>query len=213
MSELPPAGTPAQTFFEHFVPKAFAAQELPADAKQLDVILGVQLDGEGGGQWRLHLKDGGLRVERGAVEDAAFTVIQSVDDWRGALWEGRGGAFGRQSQALFQPGAGGAGAGAMPPSALAQLQMLRGVIKMVVTGDQGGDWAVSFKLGPGAAPPQPTTTVSVSAEDAGALERGELDPMQAFMAGRIQVAGDMTLLMQMQAIQMQAAAMAQTKKT
>ncbi len=59
----------------------------------------------------------------------------------------------------------------------------------------------------------PTTTVSVSAADAAALERGELDPMQAFMAGRIQVAGDMTLLMQMQAIQMQAAAMAQAKKT
>ena len=211
MSDLPPAGTPAQAFFEHFVPKAFAAQELPADAKQLDVTLGVQLEGEGGGQWRLHLKDGGLRVERGPVEDAAFTVIQSVDDWRGALWEGRGGAFGRQSQALFQPGAG-AGAGAIPPSALAQLQMLRGMIKMVVTGDKGGEWAVAFKLGPGPAPAKPTTTVSISADDAGALERGELDPMQAFMSGRIRVDGDMALLMQMQAIQMQAAAAAQAKK-
>jgi putative sterol carrier protein len=46
----------------------------------------------------------------------------------------------------------------------------------------------------------------VTAEDAAALERGELDPMQAFMSGRIQIAGDMTLLMQMQAIQMQAQA-------
>jgi putative sterol carrier protein len=37
------------------------------------------------------------------------------------------------------------------------------------------------------------------------MERGELNPMEAFMAGRIKVAGDMTLMMQMQAIQMQAA--------
>ena len=36
------------------------------------------------------------------------------------------------------------------------------------------------------------------------MERGELDPLQAFMAGRVRIAGDMALLMQMQAIQMQA---------
>ena len=46
----------------------------------------------------------------------------------------------------------------------------------------------------------------MSAADAEALERGELDPMQAFMSGRMRVAGDMTLMMQMQAIQMQVAA-------
>ena len=40
------------------------------------------------------------------------------------------------------------------------------------------------------------------------MAAGTLDPMQAFMAGRIQVAGDMALMMQMQAIQMQAAAAA-----
>jgi len=206
MSQLPPAGTPAKEFFERFVPQAFAAHPIPDDAKQVDVMLGVRLEGEGGGEWRFHLKNGELQVAPGATEDAAFTVIQSVVDWRGALWEGRGGVFGRQSQALFQPGAGGGASGAIPPSALSALQALRGVIKMVVMGDKGGDWAVAFKLGPGPVPAQPTTTVSITADDAAALERGELDPMQAFMAGRIQVAGDITLLMQMQAIQMQAAA-------
>ena len=210
MSQLPPPGTPAKEFFERFVPKAFAANPLPDDAKQVDVTLGVKLEGAGGGEWCFHLKEGSLSVAPGSTDEAAFTVLQSVDDWRGALWEGRGGAFGKQAQALFQPGT---GAGGIPPTALTQLQALRGVIKMVVTGDQGGDWAVAFKLGPGPVPAQPTTTVSVSADDAAALERGELDPMQAFMAGRIQVAGDMTLLMQMQAIQMQAAAAAQTRKT
>jgi len=37
------------------------------------------------------------------------------------------------------------------------------------------------------------------------MERGELDPLAAFMVGRIRVEGDMTLVMPMQAIQMQAA--------
>ena len=65
---------------------------------------------------------------------------------------------------------------------------------------------MAFKLGPGPIPPEPTATLSFTAEDAAALERGELDPMQAFMSGRIQITGDRTIVMQMQAIQMQAAA-------
>ena len=74
-----------------------------------------------------------------------------------------------------------------------------------MSGGEGGDFAVGFKLGPGAIPAQPTATLSLSEADAAAMERGELDPLEAFMAGRIRVDGDMTLVMQMQAIQMQAA--------
>jgi len=212
MSTLPPAGISPAEFFERFVPQAFQANPLPDEAKQLDLTLGFKLDGDGGGEWCAQLKGGALAVSRAPTADAAFTVVQSVADWRGALWEGRGGAFGKQSQAMFQPGAGAAAGGAMAPAALQQLQMLRGLIRMVVTGGSGGDWSVGFKLGPGPIPDPPTTTVTVTAADAEALERGELDPMQAFMSGRIQIAGDMTLLMQMQAIQMQAQAMAAAQK-
>jgi hypothetical protein len=211
MSALPPAGTSPAEFFERFVVETFRSRPLPEEAAKLDVMLGVLLEGEGGGEWRFRLTDGALSVERASTENAAFTLIQTVDDWRGALWEGRGGVFGRQSQALFQPGGSagsGDGPGAMSPAALEQMKLLRGMIRMVVTGGAGGDWAMAFKLGPGPVPEQPTTTVTIAAADADAMERGELDPMQAFMSGRILVAGDMALLMQMQAIQMQAQALA-----
>lgn len=207
---IPPAGTSPKEFFEVHVPRALQAT-LPADAKQVDVTIGVKLDGAGGGEWRIRMNNGEVSGSQGSVEDAAFTIVQSVDDWRGALWEGRGGAFGKQSRAFFE-GGGGGGQGAMSPAALQQLEALRGMIKMVVGGGPGGDWAVGFKLGPGPVPEPPTTTVSISAADADAMERGELDPMQAFMSGRIQIAGDMTLMMQMQAIQMQAQAMAAAQK-
>jgi putative sterol carrier protein len=92
------------------------------------------------------------------------------------------------------------------------MKTLDGVIRMVVSGGQGGEWKVDFKLGPGPIPEQPTTTITVTADDAAAMERGELDPMTAFMSGRMQVAGDMALMMQMQMIQMQAAAQAQSAK-
>ncbi len=212
MAEFPASPLTPSEFMQDFLPKAFAENEaLRAQLEGLDTRLGVRLDGAGGGEWVVHVKDGGVRVEEASREAAAFTVIQTVDDWRGALWEGRGGVFGRGATAMFKPGESAApgGLGAAPsPAALAQMESLSGLMRMVVTGGEGGDWAVAFKLGPGEIPDDPTTTISVSDEDARAMETGELNPMAAFMAGRVQVAGDMTLMMQMQAIQMQAAAQA-----
>jgi len=218
MADFPEAPIPPDDFMQRWLPEAFEDAELPPGSEHVDVKLGVKLEGSEGGEWLFHMNGGRLTVTAEPRDDAAFTVVQSVDDWRGALWEGRGGAFGQGAVALFKPGAaqapagggmGGAmGAAAPSPAALEQMRALDGVIKMVVAGGEGGDWIVAFKLGPGAIPEEPTTTVTVTAEDADAMASGQLDPMQAFMAGRIQVAGDMALMMQMQAIQMQAAAQA-----
>jgi len=209
MAALPPPGTSPKEFLEQWLPKAAAEEPIPEAAKTADVKLGVRLEGPDGGDWVLHLREGQLSINPGPTEEAAFTLIQSVTDWRGALWEGRGGAFGKQASALFRPGAetsrpAGAGPGGRPldASSLGRLAALRGVIRMVVSGGGSGDWKVDFKLGPGPIPADPTTTVTVTAEDAAAMDRGELDPMQAFMSGRILIAGDMALLMQMQMMTM-----------
>jgi putative sterol carrier protein len=84
------------------------------------------------------------------------------------------------------------------------------LIRLGVT-DGDGEWGLGLRLGPGAIPEEPTTTVTVSADDAALMEAGELNPLEAFMAGRIQVGGEMTLMMQMQAVIMQAAAEASAK--
>jgi hypothetical protein len=214
--EFPPASIAPDEFLESWLPRAFAEADVPDDVKGVDVALGLRLTGEGGGEWVLRVEDGALRVAAESRGETAFTFVQSVVDWRGALWEGRGGAIGQGAAGLFRPGgapaanAGGMG-GAPSLAALEPLRALDGVIRMVVSGGEGGDWSVAFKLGPGEIPAEATTTVTVSAEDAEKMASGELNPMEAFMAGRIQVAGDMALMMQMQAIQMQAAAAAAAK--
>jgi hypothetical protein len=218
--EFPPKPVAPKEFLEKWLPQAFADSTQPPGTEDVDVKLGVKLDGDGGGEWVVHLAKGQMNVSQGSREETAFSVVQSVADWRGALWEGRGGAIGKQASAIFRPGeaAGPArpgqmqGAGAPSPAALEQMKALNGVIRMVVAGGQGGEWKVDFKLGPGPIPEQPSTTITVSADDAAAMERGELDPMTAFMSGRMQVAGDMALMMQMQMIQMQAAAAASSAK-
>jgi SCP-2 sterol transfer family len=137
--------------------------------------------------------------------------VQTVEHWRGALWEGRGGAIGRGAAALFHPGAPEVEAGlalaggAAIPAAVAALGELRGLLHVVVT-DSCGDWRVGLQLGPGDIPARPTTEVCVSAADADQMASGALKPIEAFMAGRIRILGDMGLVLQMQAAQMQAAA-------
>ena len=219
MAEFPASPISPRQYLEEWLPVAFREADTP-DSSGAEARLGVLLEGEGGGEWIFHVAGGELRVEPGSRAETAFTFVQSVEDWRGALWEGRGGAIGTGAQALFKPGAapppgaaGQMGAGAPSLGALEEMRKLDGVIKMVVTGGDGGDWAVAFKLGPGEIPAEPTTQIAITAEDAAAMETGELDPMQAFMSGRMQVTGDMTLMMQMQAIQMQAAQAAASDET
>jgi len=212
MAEFPASPIPPKEYLEQWLPRAFAEAELPEDRRSVDFQIGLQLEGDGGGEWVFEVKDGALEVRAGSREETAFSYVQSVADWSDALWQGGGGAIGQGAAALFKPGseppAAGAGGPAVTPSpaALEEMRKLDGVIRMVVVGGEGGEWAVAFKLGPGPVPEEPTTNIAITAEDATAMGTGELDPMQAFMSGRMQVTGDMTLMMQMQAIQMQAAA-------
>ena len=154
-----------------------------------------------------------IRIVRESRETTAFSYVQSVDDWSGALWSGRGGAIGEAFGRFFRPGSvapeGPAGTlgSAPPPQAMEMLERLDGSIRLVVTDEPGADadWSVTLRLGQGPVPDEPTCSIAITAADATALSRGELDPMQAFMGGKMVVTGDMTLMLQMQAVLMQAA--------
>jgi len=85
MVEFPASPIPAAEFFERFLPRAFAAADLPDALRRLDTSFGVFLEGLGGGEWLVLLGGGKLRVEPGTRRGAAVSVVQSVADWRGAL--------------------------------------------------------------------------------------------------------------------------------
>ena len=209
MSDFPASPLAPAEFLESWLPAAFAAAPVPDEVKAVELELGVVLEGQGGGEWVFQMQGGELGVQPGSRTNAAFTLVQSVEDWRGALWEGRGGAIGKGASTVFRPaslaGVESASGGMLKPpgpAALAQMRSLDGLLSLVVSGGQGGDWGVGFKLGPGDIPAEPNTVVTLTDADAVALGRGELNPLEAFMAGRIQVDGDVALLMQMQAAAM-----------
>jgi hypothetical protein len=210
MADFPRAPVSPAELLENYLPAAFA-ESVRADAiAGVAVSLGVRIVGEQGGEWVIDLRDGALRVQRGARDQTAFTYVQSIGDWRGALWEGSGGAVGRAIAALFRPDAPevdaamGFVAGQIP-AVLEALSRLRGLLCVVVT-DPAGDWHVALQLGPGEIPEKPTTELSISRADANQIAAGELNPIEAFMAGRIRLTGDMALMLQLQAAHMQAAA-------
>jgi hypothetical protein len=208
MPEFPRAPVAPAELLESYLPAAFAAAPRPDAAAAVTLALGVRLVGEGGGEWVLNLREGDVQVRSGSRAATAFSYVQTVEDWRGALWGARGGAVGRISAALFHPGAPEVEAavalvGAGIPAAIAALGDLRGLVRAVVS-DAAGDWSVALQLGPGELPSQPTTELCVSAADADQMVTGEIEPIEAFMAGRIRILGDMGLLFQMQAALLEA---------
>ncbi len=83
-----------------------------------------------------------------------------------------------------------------------KLKGLDAVILFDIKGEQGGQWTVDIRDGAinveEGAPESPDVTVEAAAKDLVALFQGELNPMAAFMQGRLKVKGDMSIAMQMQ---------------
>src|SRR5688572_16229266 len=104
MPEFPRSPVSPAELLENYLPAALEAAPSAERIDGVSVALGVQLIGDGGGEWVLDLQDGAVRVRAGSRAQAAFSYVQTVADWRGALWEGRGGAVGRGVAALFRPG-------------------------------------------------------------------------------------------------------------
>ena len=75
-------------------------------------------------------------------------------------------------------------------------------VQLNLNGDGGGDWKVEIANGQisteqGTAA-SPDLTLAMDASDYVALTRGEANAMGLFMAGKIQLQGDMTLAMKFQ---------------
>lgn len=82
-----------------------------------------------------------------------------------------------------------------------QAKGLTGRVQFSLSGEGGGEWGVvlddgkvSVEQGKMA---QPQLTVKASTENAEKLLNGKLDPMMAFMTGKVKIAGDMALGMKL----------------
>jgi putative sterol carrier protein len=79
---------------------------------------------------------------------------------------------------------------------------LEAVIQLELTGDGGGNWEIRIANGTVALSDSRAEsadlTLSMAASDYLALTRGEVNPMNLFMAGKIKLQGDMSLALKFQ---------------
>jgi putative sterol carrier protein len=75
------------------------------------------------------------------------------------------------------------------------------VIQFKFTGDEAGDWFAAIKDGKvdvsRGTHPSPKMTLTADSQDYVKIFTGELDGMQAFMQGKIKLAGDLNLAMKL----------------
>ena len=85
-----------------------------------------------------------------------------------------------------------------------QAEGLNAVIQFELSGEGGGDWQVGIADGQvnatAGSADYPNVTISATAEDYLAMVNGDLDPMKAFMGGKIRVKGDVNLVLKMQSM-------------
>ena len=80
------------------------------------------------------------------------------------------------------------------------------IFQFELSGDNGGIWVLDLKKGKTSdflsttANPEAGATIHVDSADWIAMTTGELDPMQAFMGGKVRIEGDMSLAMSLQSV-------------
>ncbi len=154
-----------------------------------------------GGEWLPTIEDGASRVAGGARKGVPVTLVQGVAEWRGGLWEGRGGAFSARVSALFDPVALAAALKdreklLLRDGPVSHLERVGAHVELRVTGAPGGDWSAGVLLGPGSIE-RPDARIVLTERDADALIEGRLDVVEALMGGKLQLEGDSGFLLKL----------------
>ena len=210
MPTFPDSPVSPRDFIEDVVPSLFAEADLDEAEEAIDLKVGVVLQGtpgDEGGEWTLHFIDGELGIAEGRDEACQISVVQSVMDWRSALWEGRPALIAdgfdriRESgpDALKPPSPPGGGP---RPDPLKGISDLMGLIEGVIASEGEDDWRIGIRVGPGPIPETPQATIRLGAAQADAIRAGDLHPLEALITGQLQLDGDLGLILQLQAVAM-----------
>lgn len=190
-----------KAYFTELLPgqfeRALRAQERAVEAAQrvLDgmravrTTLAVNVRGEGGGTFYLNIDGGRLTPGTSAAHPVALTLVQELRDYERLIRDAGDSALG------FLGGLSGlAGEMRLTQARLDVLSGVSGTLLFQVKGPDGFSILTHFGGGPGKE--KPDTEIRVDPDVYAELRAGRLEAQNAFMGGKIEVAGDMQLAMQ-----------------
>ena len=189
----PPRDITAAGFFTDWLPREFASEFGEGKRSAADITVAIFLEGEGGGQWTLDVKDGKISQRAPGQEGPTPSVSlrQTAADWR-ALAVGEEGPVD-----LAPPQASPLDVLFVDPASRQIMSAVKGTVRFEVTGYNGRTWwmHVTFGTQPEADPPN--ATIAVDAETYAKMLARQMAPPEAYFSGKIVLRGDTGLAMQL----------------
>jgi hypothetical protein len=169
---------------------AAAAQRALEGMRAVAATLRFDVRGPGGGTWYVNLEGGRASGGPTASHEPFLTVVIEGAHFE-PLWREAG-----DNVLGFLGGVSGMGAPIrLTRARVEQIAGVKGSLLFELTGAGGFQLVAHLGAAPDDTPPD--TTIRVDAEAYRALRAGALQPQDAFLAGKIQVEGDMQLAMQL----------------
>lgn len=203
MSQPPTPPAPATFFAERFpaqMNRQLAEQEDAAATAQralegmrgVDATLRFDLRGPGGGTWYVNFAGGRASAGPAAAHPPFLSIVLDREHFE-PLWREAG-----DNVLGFLGGVSGMGAPIkLTRTRVEQIEAVKGALLFELTGEGGFRLVAHLGGEPPAADAPPATAVRVDTQAYRALRSGALQPQDAFLAGQIQVEGDMQLAMQL----------------
>ncbi len=166
------------------------AQRVLDGMRGVDATIRVEVRGEGGGTFFLNVSRGRMAAGDAPAQPPFLTLVQDR-----ASFERLAAEAGDSAMAMLGGLSGLSGGMKLTSGRLANLDGVAGSLLFEVTGDRG--FRVFTHFGGGPLPADPDTTLTVAPDAYAELRNGKLDPQAAFMGGKIKVAGNMQLAMQL----------------
>jgi hypothetical protein len=173
-------------------PEEFFTSWLPAEIQRLgsataipDMVVRMELTGEGGGCWDLHPSAGELQVTASEPADPPPLVYlrMTVQDWR-AIVAGEDGPVD-----LSPPSASPTDLLFVDSGSQQLLAMIDGTYRFEVRDYNGRTWTLIAAFNGAPADP-PVATIGTDAETYGAILARELAAPEAYFGGKITITGD-----------------------